>query len=193
MLLKHPIYALCDFELLQSHNLTLVEYLRKINKLNLVYVQYRDKINPIDVQIRNLKVLMENIDAPVIVNDKLELLEVADGLHFGQEDLDEISSKFKQSRQTTIELIRRKFPNKILGLSTHNESEILEANKLDLDYIGLGAYRNTTTKDVSNVLGSKASEFALQSKHPVALIGGVTQEDCVENISYLVIGSGLLK
>ena len=193
MLLKHQIYALCDFELLQSHNLTLVEYLRKINKLDLAYVQYRDKVNPIEVQIRNLKVLMENIDAPVIVNDKLELLKIADGLHFGQEDLDEIASKFNQSRKMTIELIRRKFPNKILGLSTHNETEINEANSLDLDYIGLGAYRNTSTKDVSNLLGSKASELAQKSIHPVALIGGVKLDDCVENISYLVIGSGLLK
>ena len=193
MLLKHKIYALCDFELLQSHNLTLVEYLRKINKLDLVYVQYRDKVNPLEVQIRNLKVLMENIDAPVIVNDRLELLEIADGLHFGQEDLEDIALKFNQSHKTTIELIRRKFPNKILGLSTHNEKEIVEANKLDLDYIGLGAYRDTNTKDVSNVIGSKASMLAQISTHPVGLIGGVTLEDSVENIAYLVIGSGLIK
>ena len=192
-MLKQQIYALCDFELLQSHNLSLVEYLRKINKLDLVYVQYRDKVNSLEVQIRNLKVLMENIDAPVIVNDRLELLEVADGLHFGQEDIDDISSKFKLSRENTLKIIRRKYPNKILGLSTHNETEILEANKLELDYIGLGAYRDTSTKDVSNVLGDKAIYLAKISSHPVGLIGGVKLDDCVENISYLVIGSDLVK
>jgi len=191
--LQTPIYALCDFELLQSHNLSLVEYLRKINKLDLVYVQYRDKINSIEVQMRNIKVLMENIDAPVIVNDKLELLELADGLHLGQEDLDEVAAKFKLSKKETIDIIRRKFQNKILGLSTHNEAEILEANRFTLDYIGLGAYRATDTKDVSNMLGEKASTLAKLSTHPVGLIGGVKLEDDVEHIAYNVIGSGLIK
>jgi thiamine-phosphate pyrophosphorylase len=191
--LQTPIYALCDFELLQSHNLSLVEYLREINRLDIVYVQYRDKVNPIEVQMRNLKVLMENIDAPVIVNDRLELLEIADGLHFGQEDLDEIASKFKLSRELTIKLIRRKFQNKILGLSTHNEVEILEANKLELDYIGLGAYRATSTKDVTNILGDNISYLAKISKHPVGAIGGVKIEDEIPNISYNVIGSSIIK
>jgi thiamine-phosphate pyrophosphorylase len=191
--LQTPIYALCDFELVQSHNLTLIEYIRKINKLDIVYIQYRDKINSVEVQIKNLKVLMENIDVPVIINDRLELLEFADGLHFGQEDIDEISSKFKLSRQNTIKIIRKKYPNKILGLSTHNEKEILEANTLELDYIGLGAYKNTSTKDVSTVLGEKISYLAKISKHPVGAIGGVTMDDQIPHISYNVIGSALLK
>ena len=188
-----PIYALCDFELLQSHNLSLIDYIRKINKLDLVYIQYRDKINPLKTQMRNVEVLMENVDVPVIINDKLELLDMADGLHFGQEDLDELSSKFNMSKENTIKIIKRKYPHKILGLSTHNETEILEANNFDLDYIGLGAYRNTSTKDVSNILGEKISYLAKISKHPVCAIGGVKKEDNIPNISYNVIGSGLIK
>lgn len=192
-MLNKQIYALCDFELLQNHNLSLVDYLRKINKQNLVYVQYRDKVNPIKTQMRNLKCLMENIDVPVIINDKLELLELADGLHFGQEDLLEISNKFKLSKENMIKLIRKKYQNKILGLSTHNELEILEANNLDLDYIGLGAYRSTNTKDVNNILRDNISYLAKISKHPVGAIGGVKLDDEIKNISYYVIGSGLIK
>jgi len=192
-LLNKQIYALCDFELLQNHNLSLVDYLRKINKQNLVYVQYRDKVNPIKTQMRNLKCLMENIDVPVIINDKLELLELADGLHFGQEDLLEISNKFNLSKENMIKLIRKKYQNKILGLSTHNELEILEANNLDLDYIGLGAYRSTSTKDVNNILGDNISYLAKISKHPVGAIGGVKLDDEIKNISYYVVGSGLIK
>lgn len=192
-MLNKQIYALCDFELLQNHNLSLVDYLRKINKQNLVYVQYRDKVNPIKTQMRNLKCLMENIDVPVIINDKLELLELADGLHFGQEDLLEISNKFNLSKENMIKLIRKKYQNKILGLSTHNELEILEANNLDLDYIGLGAYRSTSTKDVNNILGDNISYLAKISKHPVGAIGGVKLDDEIKNISYYVVGSGLIK
>lgn len=136
---------------------------------------------------------MENVDVPVIINDKLELLDMADGLHFGQEDLDELSSKFNMSKENTIKIIKRKYPHKILGLLIYNEIEILEVNNFDLDYIGFGAYRNTSTKDVSNILGEKISYLAKISKHPVCAIGGVKKEDNIPNISYNVIGSGLIK
>ena len=77
-----------------------------------------------------------------------------------------------------------------MGLSTHNEIEILEANDLDLDMIGLGAYRNTNTKDVSTVLGDNIIYLAKISKHPVCAIGGVKINDHIENIRFNVVGSG---
>ena len=89
--------------------------------------------------------------------------------------------------------MRKKYPNRIFGISTHNELEILEANKLDIDYIGLGAYRDTSTKkDISGILGDKISYLAKISKHPVGAIGGVKVDDDIEHITYNVVGSGLL-
>lgn len=87
--------------------------------------------------------------------------------------------------------LRKRYPNKIFGLSTHNELEILRANELDLDYIGLGAYKNTSTKDVDNIIGDKISYLAKVSKHPVGAIGGVRVTDKLENITYNVVGSDL--
>ncbi len=87
--------------------------------------------------------------------------------------------------------VRDKIGDKILGLSTHNKKEILEANELDLDYIGLGAYRKTSTKDTENILGEKLSLLASFSKHPVAAIGGVRIKDKIKNVTYLVVGSNL--
>jgi len=84
--------------------------------------------------------------------------------------------------------------DKILGISTHNEQEILQANEMDLNYVGLGAFRDTSTKkDISVVLGNSLDEIASKSKHFVAAIGGVTMDDEFENITYHVIGSGLIK
>lgn len=79
----------------------------------------------------------------------------------------------------------------MLGLSTHNELEILEANELDIDMIGLGAYKATSTKDVPNLLGSKISYLAKVSKHPVCGIGGVSVDEKIDNIAFNVVGSGL--
>ena len=59
-----------------------------------------------------------------------------------------------------------------------------------LDMIGLGAYKNTSTKDVSTILGSKISYLAKISKHPVCAIGGVQVDDIIENIRFNVVGSG---
>lgn len=188
-----PIYALCDFELLEKYNFSLSSYLEKISLYDIVYIQYRDKANSLEIQKQNVEYLKKHTNIPIIINDSLELLKVADGLHVGQEDLEELSKSLKLPPENTIKFIKKTNHNKIIGLSTHNEKEILEANKFEIDYIGLGAYRTTTTKDVSNMLGEKASYLAKISSHPVGLIGGVKIDDDVENISYNVIGSGLLK
>lgn len=186
--LKSSIYALCDFELLHSRNISLKQFLQICKKLNVKIIQYRDKINDLSIQKENLIFLKDNCDLPIIINDKIDLISYADGLHIGQEDLD---SYVKGNRQLSLKLIRKKIKNKILGLSTHNEVEILEANNLDIDYIGLGAYRTTTTKDVSNQLGDKISYLAKISNHPVCVIGGVKMNDIIDNSTYNVIGSGL--
>ncbi len=56
--------------------------------------------------------------------------------------------------------------------------------------IGLGAYKNTTTKDVSTILGDKISYLAKISRHPVCAIGGVQIDDIIDNIKFNVVGSG---
>ncbi|MDC0933659.1 thiamine phosphate synthase [Arcobacteraceae bacterium] len=183
------IYALCDYQTLQKFDVSLEKFLQICSSHNTVYIQYRDKINSLEIQKQNIQFLKQNTNIPIIINDKVELLKFADGIHLGQED---IESVIGNSKVTSLKVIRKKYPNKIIGLSTHNELEILEANKLDLDYIGLGAYRATNTKDVPNVLGDNISYLAQMSIHPVGAIGGVKIEDDIEHVSYNVIASGLL-
>ena len=65
------------------------------------------------------------------------------------------------------------------------------ANLLDLDYIGLGAYRATNTKEDAAPLQEQLDDLAALSKHPVAAIGGVRFDDMFENVSYRVISSAL--
>ena len=181
------IYGLCDYETLLKKKLTLDDFIQIAHHHELKLIQYRDKISSLDEQIKNLQYLKANLDIPIIINDKVELIAYCDGLHVGQEDLEEIHS----DKKLAVKLLRRKIGAKLLGLSTHNEVEILEANELDLDMIGLGAYRNTQTKDVSTVIGNKMSYLSKISKHPVCAIGGVTLEDEIEGVSFNVISSAL--
>lgn len=181
------LYALCDYSTLEKKSISLEDFLEQIKKFDVKVLQYRDKKNSNEIQIQNLKLLKEKLDIPIIVNDKINLIEYADGLHLGQEDF----FKIHKDKKLAIKLIRAKIKNKLLGLSTHNEVEILEANDLDLDMIGLGAYKTTSTKDVDSLLGDKISYLAKISAHPVCAIGGVNINDKIENINFNVVGSGL--
>ena len=89
-------------------------------------------------------------------------------------------------------VVVNKRDNKIVGLSTHNKEEILKANSLPLSYIGLGAYRRTSTKDTTNILGEKIIDLIKFSYHPVAVIGGVKIYDKIP-ANFKVIGSDICK
>lgn len=182
------LYVLCDYETLLKRDFTLERFVELCKVSNVKLLQYRDKISDLETQKQNLLYLKQNLNIPIIINDKIELIEFADGLHLGQEDFD----KIHKDKKLAIKLIRTKIKDKLLGLSTHNEKEILEANNLDLDMIGLGAYRTTTTKDVSNQLGEKIEYLAKISKHPVCAIGGVKVDDIIKNVQFNVVGSGFL-
>ena len=185
------LYALCDQELLDSSGISLEEFI-EIAKNNLAeIIQYRNKTAD-TLFIKNQLIKIRKIyDGFLVVNDSYELIEFCDGVHVGQEDLVKIDSDIF----TAVKIIRQVIgKDKILGISTHNEEEILQANEMDLNYIGLGAYRNTTTKkDIIGVLGSDLDAIASKSKHLVAAIGGVMLDDEFSNVTYIVVGSGLIK
>jgi len=187
------IYPICDMQTLQKREISLLDFLKLLTNLNIVYIQYRDKISDLETQKNNLLFLKSHTNIPIIINDNIELLEIADGVHLGQEDLEKLQRElFKiNDKKLLFKLLKKKYPNKIFGLSTHNELEILEANQLPLNYIGLGAYKNTATKDVNTILGDKISYLAKISKHPVGAIGGVKIKDKIEHIAYNVVSSDL--
>ena len=132
-----------DYALFIKKEHSIKQFIELCYKSNASYLQYRDKINSQEQKIANIKKIKSFWDKVLIINDDIDLIQYCDGLHLGQNDLDSYS---KVSRQLSIKLIRKKIKDKILGISTHNEIEILEANSFDIDYIGLGAYRNTKTK-----------------------------------------------
>ncbi|AXX91509.1 thiamine phosphate synthase [Malaciobacter molluscorum LMG 25693] len=179
------LYVLCDYETLQKKEISLEKFVFLCKQKDVKLVQYRDKINSNSTQILNLEYLKENLDIPIIINDKIELIDNADGLHLGQEDI----YKYHKDKKIAVKLIRAKIKNKLLGLSTHNEIEILQANELDLDMIGLGAYKATKTKNVPCLLGDNIIYLSKISKHPVCAIGGVKIEDKIPNVQFNVVGS----
>jgi thiamine-phosphate pyrophosphorylase len=175
--------------MLDKKGLPLENFLQKAMEHKAEIIQYRAKNADIAFIKQQLIAIRKEYDGFLIVNDAYELVEFCDGVHVGQEDLREIDEDVYKAVKILRSVIGS---DKILGISTHNEEEVLQANQMDLNYIGLGAYRDTSTKtDISNVLGEKLDEIAKLSKHYVAAIGGVRMDDRFDNVTYHVIGSGL--
>lgn len=94
------LYVLCDYETLLKKNITLENFLEILKKYDVKLLQYRDKVSDLELQKQNLIFLKENLNIPIIVNDKVELIDYADGLHVGQDDILKINKDKKISYKT---------------------------------------------------------------------------------------------
>lgn len=185
------LYALCDQDLLDKKGLSLEDFIEIAKRKNAEIIQYRNKNADVAFIKQQLIKIRKLYDGFLVVNDAYELIEFCDGVHVGQDDLRAIDKDIFKAVKILREVIKKE---KLLGISTHNKEEVLQANSMDINYIGLGAYRDTSTKDdISTIIGEKLDEIASLSKHFVAAIGGVKESDRFVHVTYHVIGSGLLK
>jgi len=184
------LYALCDQDMLDARGVTIEEFVAIAKRNNAEILQYRNKNADIAFIKKQLIKIRKIYDGFLVVNDAYELIEYCDGVHMGQEDLRVIDADISKAVKILRNIVTE---DKILGISTHNKDEVIEANTLELNYIGLGAYRTSTTKgDITAILGDTIDSIASNSKHLVAAIGGVRLSDDFEHITYNVIGSALL-
>jgi len=104
---------------------------------------------------------------PLIINDYPDIaMKVdADGVHLGQEDLQE----------TTFAATRTLLgAEKIIGISTHSLDQALAAEKLGADYIGVGPIFPTDTKPGRAAVGlSLIREVVPRIEIPFVCIGGI--------------------
>lgn len=144
-------------------------------------VQLREKHTDtrmfIDLALR-LKASLKPFGVPLIINDRVDvaLAADADGVHIGQSDM-------------PYEMARRILgKEKIIGLSVENFEQIEEANRLDVDYIGVSPVFSTSTKtDTAAPFGIEGLRRAVQmSVHPAVAIGGMNRDTVRE-----VIGTGV--
>ena len=185
------LYALCDQDMLDLYAISIEKYIDLAKSKGAEIIQYRNKNANMAFIKEQLLLIRKSYNGCLIVNDAYELVEFCDGVHLGQEDLLAINQNIFKAVTILRHIIKK---DKIFGISTHNEFEVLQANKMNLDYIGLGAYRDTSTKkDLSHLIGDKIDYIASISKHPVGVIGGVKLDDEFKYMSYKVIGSGLIK
>lgn len=122
---------------------------------------------------RPLAALCREFGATFILDDHVGLVETvgADGVHLGKNDMPLVRARAILG------------PGKIIGATANTLADMLAAAEAGADYIGLGPFRFTTTKEkLSPVLGldgyrSIMGEFRRVSGIPVVAIGGITLGD----------------
>lgn len=125
----------------------------------------------VELAIR-LKKKLHPYRVPLIINDRADvaLAADADGLHIGQNDL---------SFATARRLLGR---GKIIGLSVENLEQVHEANRLEVDYIGISPVFGTPTKtDTALPFGLEGVRQTMAvTRHPAVAIGGINRSNAVE-------------
>ncbi len=135
-------------------------------------VQYRSKTGAQrDVLVRAWERSRAS-GALLIVNDDVGLIDRADGVHLGQEDLALLDAAG----------LRARAHGKIIGISCPDIPSAYAALALGADYIGVGAMYATGTKhDAGEPIGPDGIRAAVRTVDlPVVAIGGITLERIAE-------------
>lgn len=170
------LYLVTDRSLALSR--PLVQVVEDAIRGGVTMVQLREK-NCSSKEFYEQALLLKNClkphNIPLIINDRLDIALAcdADGLHIGQDDI-----PYSIARRILGE-------NKIIGLSVENIEDTIEANKLDVDYIGISPVFGTPTKtDTAQALGLDGVRKITQiSNHPSVGIGGINNTNTKDIIN----------
>lgn len=136
-------------------------------------IQYREKELP-DRELlrraREIRILTAQARVPLIVNDRVDLARLAscDGVHLGQEDL-----SLRDARRVIG-------PAALVGISTHNGSQLDAAVLAGASYLGVGPVFRSATKDFSEpeLAGLGYVSLAAETTSlPWFAIGGINDEN----------------
>ncbi|MBI9031900.1 thiamine phosphate synthase [bacterium] len=121
-----------------------------------------------DLALKVKKITLK-YNIPLIINDRLDiaLAVEADGLHIGQSDL-----PYSVARSILG-------PKAIIGLSVESVQDALDADSLDVDYLGISPVFSTNTKrDTAIPLGIEGvRDIKSISRHKLVAIGGINLEN----------------
>jgi thiamine-phosphate pyrophosphorylase len=122
--------------------------------------------------------------ARLIINDRIDLCLAAhaDGVHLGQDDLSPVAARriFQGVARgpDTVGI----GDHLLIGVSTHNQDQVREADTLPVDYLAVGPVFFTSSKarpdPVIDLKGVRAARAT--TAKPIVAIGGITRKNCLQ-------------
>ena len=126
-----------------------------------------------EVALQLIPMCQEN-DAFLIIDDRVELVNElrVSGVHLGKEDMDPLLAR---------ELLG---PHAIIGVTANTAEDIIKWKGKDVDYVGVGPFRFTTTKkNLAPEIGLDGYKKIVEQVRaagvelPLVAIGGITLDD----------------
>ena len=154
-----------------------IEILEEGLKKGVSLIQLRDKKSDkpsLLSRSQHMQALAKGYNTPFIINDHLDIaLEIdADGFHSGQDDL-------------SVTIQRRLLgPHKIIGKTTHNLEQGLQAQQDGADYVSVGPIWETPSKPGRAGIGFEYLKQASQLRIPFVAIGGVSLDNIDQILPY---------
>lgn len=169
------VYALTDVQL---SGLSHSEQVELLSSGGGSLIQLREKRMPaLDFyeQAKAALAVAERSGVKLIINDRVDVALAigAHGVHLGQDDLPPEAARKLLGAAA------------ILGYSTHNVDQALEAVKLPIDYLAIGPIFPTTSKpDTFPVIGLKGLRAVRRAigNFPLVAIGGITHANARDAI-----------
>lgn len=142
-----------------------------------------------DEEVRNVAMdiipMCRETDTFLIIDDRVELVNElrVSGVHLGKEDMDPLKAR---------DILG---PHAIIGVTANTSADIIKFKGRDIDYVGLGPFRHTTTKkNLAPVIGPDGYRRIMEDVRaagvnlPVVAIGGICLDDVEEVMSTGVQG-----
>lgn len=152
------------------------KYVEELVRAGVTLLQYRNKSGDAAEMLSEARELKRIAGAQVklIMNDRADLCVAAglDGVHVGQDDISVRGARAMCASP------------RIVGISTHNLSQLEEADATSADYIAYGPIFETGSKvnpdPAVGLSGLRAARS--KTKKPLVAIGGITPENCKDVI-----------
>ena len=165
-------YPILDTQAAERAGLPLVDAAKAILAAGskILQLRHKDHFNrQLFAAAREIGEACRDNGAVFIVNDRADMAVLLDAaLHVGQDDLPAADARALMG------------PQRLLGLSTHNEAQLLASNAEPVDYIAIGPMFETGSKrNPDPVVGIQ--EFARlrpRTGRLVVAIGGITRTNC---------------
>ena len=160
-----------------SERYSIVEQVKMVLEGGCKWIQLRMK-EATDEEVKavaeELIPLCKEADAILVINDRVELVKEMEvtGVHLGKKDMPVAEAR------NLLE------GGPIIGATANTAGDIFALKGIDVDYVGLGPFHHTTTKEnLSPILGLEGYRKIMKEireagvQLPVVAIGGITLED----------------
>jgi len=162
------LYLVTDRTVVGNRSLLVV--VEEALKGGVTVVQYREKHASTRIMLEEalaLSRICRFYRVPFLVNDRIDIAIAvdADGVHLGQDDMPPAIAR------------RIIGSGKIIGLTVHNEEEVVEAERQEVDYLSFAPVFATSTKpDHKTPLGIEGvAKLASKTRLPCVAIGGIKE------------------